>query len=180
MRGRTLPLIANAISFQLVWLITVAGAAAGRWWAGPLAVIVFAAWQLPLSPHRRADLKLMSIAALTGFAIDSVLVLAGLVTFRLPVPWESAAPIWIVSLWVAFALTLNHSMRPLKRSPMLAMLLGLLGAPLAYGIAARGWNAVDLNGSPTVVLVVIGLIWAVVTPTLLALTVNHPPALESS
>lgn len=162
-------LIANAVSFQLVWFATVAGAAQGLWWAGPLAALLFAAWQVPLSDAPRADLKLMAIAAMAGFAIDTALVFGGLLVFTTPVPWDWAAPVWIVALWVAFALTLNHSLSSLKRRPGLAIALGLLGGPLAYWIAARAWNAVELNGSALVALAAIGLIWAIITPLLLAL-----------
>ncbi len=162
-------LIANLVSFQLVWMATVGGAAQGWWWAGPLAVLVFAAWQVPLSSAPRADLKLMAIAAGAGFVIDSALVLSGLLTFRTPLPWDFAAPVWIVALWVAFALTLNHSMDSLKRRPLLAVLLGLIGGPLAYWLAARVWNAVDLNSSVWLTLAVIGAVWGIVTPLLLAL-----------
>jgi hypothetical protein len=162
-------LVANALCFQLVWLATVAGAAHGLWWAGPVAALLFAAWQVPLSDAPAADLKLMGIAALGGFVIDSALVIGGLLIFTTPVPWEWAAPVWIVALWVAFALTLNHSLAGLKKRPGLAVALGLLGGPLAYWIAARAWNAVELNGSALVALLAIGLIWAVITPLLLAL-----------
>ncbi|SDD94731.1 DUF2878 domain-containing protein [Aquimonas voraii] len=162
-------LLANLVCFQLVWMVTVGGAAQGLWWAGPVAAALFAAWQVPLSPAPRADLKLMAIAAVAGFLVDTALVLGGLLVFETPVPWESAAPIWIVALWVAFALTLNHSMDALKRRPVLAVLLGLIGGPLAYWVAAHVWHAVDLNGSALLSLAVIGAVWAVLTPSLLAL-----------
>jgi hypothetical protein len=170
-------LLANIVCFQLVWMVTVGGAAQGLWWAGPLAVALFAAWQVPLSSAPRADLKLMAIAAAAGFAIDSALVLSGLLTFSTPVPWDFAAPVWIIALWVAFALTLNHSMDSLKRRPVLAVLLGLIGGPLAYWVAAHVWNAVDLNGSTLLGLGVIGLVWALITPLLLALAerLKHAP-----
>lgn len=168
--------LANLLSFQLVWMATVAGAAHGLWWAGPLAVALFAAWQLPLSSVPHADLKLMGIAAVAGFVIDSALVLSGLLSFHTAVPWDFAAPVWIVALWVSFALTLNHSMESLKRRPLLAMLLGLVGGPLAYWAAARVWAAVDLNGGTLLALAVIGLVWALLTPLLLNLAdrLKHP------
>jgi hypothetical protein len=161
--------IANVVCFQLVWLATVAGAANGLWWAGPLAVLVFAAWQVPLSANPRADLKLMGIAAVAGFLIDSALVLSGLLVFETPVPWALMAPVWIIALWVAFALTLNHSMAGLKTKPVLAVLLGLLGGPFAYWVAADVWQAVDLHGGTWLTLAVIGLVWAAITPALLIL-----------
>jgi hypothetical protein len=163
-------LIANVVCFQLVWLATVAGAANGLWWAGPVAVLLFAAWQVPFGGSPRADLLLMLIAAIAGFVIDTALVMGGLLKFQTAVPWDFAAPIWIVALWVSFALTLNHSMDGLKRRPLIAIALGLFGGPLAYWLADSVWHAVSLDGGGlTTALVALGLIWGVVTPLLLSL-----------
>lgn len=161
--------LGNAVFFQVVWIATVAGAAYGFWWVGPLAVTIFAAWQVPLSDDPRADLVLIAIAALIGFVIDSAFVAAGLLSFPTAVPWPALAPIWIVAMWASFALTLNHSLAGLKAHPGLASLLGLVGGPLAYWLAARAWQAVELRGEAALVLLTIGLVWAVVTPLLLQL-----------
>jgi uncharacterized membrane protein YvlD (DUF360 family) len=68
-------------------------------------------------------------------------------------------------------------MDSLKRRPLLAVLLGLIGGPLAYWVAANVWNAVDLNGRALLGLAVIGLVWALITPLLLALAerLKHTP-----
>jgi hypothetical protein len=169
----------NAICFQLVWLAAVGGAAQGWWWAGPGALLLFALWQLPLSRWPRADLQLMLGAAAVGFLIDSLWVRLELMRFSTPLPWNGVAPVWIVALWMGFALTLNHSLASLKRHPWLAAALGLVGGPLAYGVAERAWDAVDLSEPSWVSLLALGIAWAVVTPLLLRLAVrldvqSHP------
>lgn len=168
----------NALSFQLVWLAAVAGAARGWWWAGPLAVAAFAAWQLPLSHGRRADLLLMFGTAAIGFAIDTLWVKLELMRFTTPLPSAQLAPVWIVALWMGFALTLNHSLAALKRHLWLGAALGLVGGPVAYGVAEGAWAAVEFSRPAWMVLGALAVAWAAVTPLLLVVArqLEAPPA----
>lgn len=165
----------NAICFQLVWLASVGGAAQGWWWAGPLAVVAFAAWQLPLSRAPRADALLMLVAAGVGIVIDTLWIQLDLMRFTTPLPWSGVAPIWIVSLWMGFALTLNHSLASLKRHLGLAAALGILGGPLAYWGAERAWEAVELGSSTWMVFGALAVAWGAVTPLLLLLAIRLEP-----
>lgn len=161
-------LLANALLFQACWLGFVAGAAHGRWWIGFALLLGFGLWQLRLSLSPRADLLLVGLAGTLGFVVDSTLVQGGLLSFTAPVPWPSFAPVWIVGLWMAFALTLNHSMRFLRRRPLLAVALGAAAGPFAYWVAARAWSAVELL-RPWPALLALALAWGVSTPLLVAL-----------
>ncbi|MBS0437800.1 MAG: DUF2878 domain-containing protein [Proteobacteria bacterium] len=159
----------NIVFYQATWFAAVAGAARGWWWAGPLMLAVFAAWQLWVSNERRADLQLMACAAIAGFAIDTACVHGGMFAYSSPVPSPHFAPIWIVALWMSFALTLNHSLAYLKSHLLLAAILGAIGAPLAYWAAARGWNALSFAAQPAIALGVLAIAWAVLAPALFAL-----------
>lgn len=165
------PWVSNAVGFQFVWLAAVAGAGHGVWWAGPLALFLFAAWHLARSPCRRADLQLLSIAVALGWVLDSAWIQLGLVQFAAPLPWHGMAPLWILALWAGFALTLNHSLAPLGARPWLAALFGASGGPLAYWIAGSAWSAATYAEGPAPWLA-IGLAWGVLTPALLALGQN--------
>jgi hypothetical protein len=159
----------NALAFQLVWLAAVGGAGRGWWWCGPLAVAVFAAWQLPASRWPRADALLMGVAAAVGFAVDTAWTRMGLMQFALPVPWATAAPVWIVALWMGFALTLNHSMAALKSRRWAAVALGAIGGPVAYLVAQDAWQAVTLSRPAWQPLAALAVAWGALTPALLAL-----------
>jgi hypothetical protein len=155
----------NIIFYQMAWLIAVFGAARGHWWAGPVAVAVFAVVQLWLSEQRRADLYLIVVAAAVGFVVDSGFAQSGALRYAASEQW-AFAPFWIVALWINFSLTLNHSLSYLKLHLGLASLLGAIGAPLAYWGAAKGWSAIAFEGQPTATLAALALVWAVVTPLL--------------
>lgn len=157
----------NAIGYQVVWFAAVAGAGRGWWWAGPAAFLVFAAWQLAVSDVRRADAVLLVAAGAVGFTLDSLWAGSGLLRYATPVPSATFAPVWIVALWMAFALTLNHSLALLKTRIGLGLALGALGGPLAYAVAAHTWNAVAFGVSETTALLSLALGWSLALPALL-------------
>jgi hypothetical protein len=70
-----------------------------------------------------------------------------------------------LAIWAAFALTVNHSLMFLQRRPLLAMLLGAIGGPLAYTGAARlgavAWAAPSLQLTLT-----LAIAWGVAVPLL--------------
>lgn len=66
-----LPVAANAIGFNVVWLVTVLGAAGGLAWAGPATVLVFALAQVSHAVRPRYDLAAMGVFATAGLVIDS-------------------------------------------------------------------------------------------------------------
>ncbi|MBD8527507.1 DUF2878 domain-containing protein [Pseudomarimonas arenosa] len=159
---------ANLIGFQAVWMASVGGAANGYWWLGPLAVCLFAGYQIGVGPDRRADLLILAACAVLGFLVDSLWVQLGWMQFASPLPWAHLAPVWIVAMWIGFALTLNHSLAGFKKRLWLAAAFGLVGGPLAYYAAARAWSAVAIaeGAGPYIGL---ALAWGVLTPLLLLL-----------
>lgn len=140
-------IVLNAVAYQLVWFATVFGAGHGVWWAGPLAVLTFATLHLGIvvrdRSERRRDLAL--VAAACGLVIDGVLSGSGAVVFAASLPSvpPGGAPLWMLTLWAAFALTLRHSVRAVTARPVLAALLGAVGGPMAYLGAARATGAVS-------------------------------------
>ncbi len=166
----------NAMLYQLTWLAAVGGAGHGYWWSGALMLLIFAAIQLPQSATRIADIQLLLIAAVVGFAIDSSLAVSGVLIYAAAVPWPHLAPLWIVVLWASFSLTMNHSLAFLRPRPVLAALFGGIGGSLAYWAAQRGFGAVSFGGNFLYTLSLLAVIWALVTPllcTLASLLVNR-------
>jgi hypothetical protein len=136
----------NFIGYQLVWFALVAGAARGRIVWPLVAALGFIGWQLAVSTRRALDWRLMGAAFGAGVIIDGGLALSGWVRYASAAPAlpPGGAPIWILALWISFALTLTRSLGWLMRRPPAAIALGAIGAPLAYLGAARGWQAADL------------------------------------
>lgn len=158
--------IGNVVGYQLVWLASVYGAAQSMPWLGPVTVALFAAVHLSLSPSRQADLRMIAIAIVLGFLLDSLFAASGLLHYASPWPSTVLAPVWILSMWVGFALTLDHSMGFLRGNWMAAGAFGLIGGPLAYWAAERVFGAVSYGASHLVVGVALGVAWAIALPLL--------------
>lgn len=164
-----LPAATNAIGFQLVWFVTVLGAAGGLAWAGPAALLVFATVQLRLAARPRYDLAAMAVFAAAGLLIDSAWAMLGAVRYAAAWPFAQLAPIWLVTLWAAFALTIGHSLAWLRPRQGLAALFGLLGGGFSYWVGAR-LGAVEPAIPAWLYGGVVGLCWAVALPVLIRLT----------
>jgi hypothetical protein len=149
----------NLVGYQLVWFAAVIGAAHAQPLLGVAVAVLFAAWQLSVSKDAKADAFIMLLAVALGMAIDGGLQASSLLQYVSPQP-GLLAPAWILAIWAAFALTLNHSLAFLHGRTGLAALLGALGAPLAYLTAARGFGVVSFTQPAWRGLVALAFAWA--------------------
>jgi len=150
--------LANFAGFQIAWWACVLGATHDAPWVGVVACVAFVALQWLASPRRRADAWLVACAALAGLMLDGSLAQLGWIDYygnigALP------APAWIIALWAAFAMTINHSLAWLR--PAMAIVLGAVGGPMAY-LGAERLGAVELVTS-TQATIALAIGWAVAT-----------------
>jgi len=157
---------ANLLGYQAAWFIAVGCAARGLAWPGIAACLGFAAVAWWHSPLKRGDAWLAGVALGYGLLLDGVLAASGWLGYAAPVP-ALPAPTWIVALWVAFAMTLRHSLRWVLERPVIAVLFGAIGGPLAYWGAGRGFNAVVFV-MPLQATLMLALGWAVAMATFVA------------
>ena len=147
----------NLLGYQAAWFVAVGFAARGLAWPGTVACLGFAALTWWQSPRRRSDLRLVAAALACGLLLDGALAATGWLAYAAPLP-ALPAPAWIVALWAAFAMTLQHSMQWLLARPLAAVLFGAMGGPLAYSGAARGFDAVVFN-MPLQATLLLGFGW---------------------
>ena len=156
----------SLIGDQAVWFVAVIGAGHGLAWPGVLGMLVYALVQLACARNVRVDLALLAAGLVMGFLLDGALSRSGLVDYAAGWPNPALAPGWILALWVSFALTFSQSLRYLQTRLWLAALLGLVGGPLAYLGAARGWQVVTFAEPTWRALLTLALGWALATPAL--------------
>lgn len=138
-------IVANFVLFQLGWLVSVIGAAHGV----PLAGVAYAvAWVLLhhwyIRRGRLHELVFILASAGLGFVVDSLLVVAGYIAFPAYASIGFPSTVWMVCLWLMFAMTLRHSLGWLRRQYVLAAALGAVFGPLAYWAGSRA-GAIHLN-----------------------------------
>ena len=156
--------IINFILFQAAWFICVLGASYNQTYLALTLSIIILLIHFSLIKKRMLDVKLIIIAGLIGLLFDGALLNFDLIIYNdpgLPYPFT---PIWIVMLWMIFAMTLNHSLAWLSQKYYLSILFGAIGGPLAY-IAGEKLGAITLLSTNSIITLSVG--WALITPILL-------------
>lgn len=164
---------ANFGGYQVTWFAVAWSAGRERAWIGMLACVAFIGWQLSVSRSPRADAHALLAALACGLCIDGIAAGSGLVRYAAPTP-AILAPLWIILLWGAFALTLNHSLAWFARRPWSAAALGAIGGPLAYLGAARAFAALTFSEPAWLGLLWLAAAWAIALPLLLRIAATGP------
>lgn len=164
-------MIVNVVAFQIGWFACVLGAAHGWPWAGVAVAAAVVALHAARATRPAAELKLVASAVLVGLLWDSSLALLGWMGFAAGTLVEGFAPPWILALWALFATTLNVSLDWLKGRPLVAVLFGAIGGPLAYWGGSRLGAIVLVEPVPALIALSAG--WAVITPLLAALARHY-------
>ena len=164
----------SLMGYQAAWLAAVIGAGHGMAWPGVAGMLAYALVQLAWARNCRIDLGLMAAGLAFGFLLDGTLIRSGLASYAAGWPDPALAPAWILALWMTFALTFSQSLRYLQTRLWLASLLGLIGGPLAYLGAARGFGALAFRDPAWPALLYLGSAWAVALPLLLRVASGRP------
>lgn len=155
----------NFCLFQLGWFVCILGAAWNYTYAAIIFSIALILIHLKLTDKNANDIKLFFIAGVLGFIFDGLLQFNNMIIYNDPgIPYPFT-PLWIVMLWIFFALTLNHSLTWLKGRMILAAIFGAVGGPLAY-IAGEKLMAVTIINTSTIFILSLG--WAIITPLLIS------------
>jgi hypothetical protein len=159
-----LPLLLwNIVSLNTGWFACVLGAANGYTWFGPAVVAVLVAIHVAIVSQRRRELATCAAAAVFGYLLDSIMVLAGVFEFPPQARIGEPSTVWMVALWVNFATGLNTALYWLQNRHSLAVLLGAVGGPTAYYGGTRFGGLVAPEGLD-VLLVGVSIQWAIATP----------------
>jgi len=158
----------NIACFQLGWFACVLGAAQSMPWIGPLVAVPVIALHLYQADNSRLEIVLMLIAAFVGSLFDQSLLSLGLIKFTSGSMHGYLLPLWMVTLWLLFATTLNVSLRWMRGRPVVAVIFGVVGGPLAYMGGVKLGAMQFLQPPPLLIALAIG--WGIFMPALLWLS----------
>ncbi|MCG8463484.1 MAG: DUF2878 domain-containing protein [Xanthomonadales bacterium] len=158
----------NVLVFNALWPVCVIGAAKGLVWPGVLLSLALLAWHLVPLHRVRGDGVLVLLCLSVGTLLDTLWIRLAWLDFASPGPYPLWAPLWIVALWLGFALALNHSLQWLQRWPITAATSFIFFAPFSYFMASR-LGAVSWTGDFLITALVIGISWSVLMAFLLTL-----------
>lgn len=156
----------NALFLKVAWVACVVG---GNSYG---LAVVFA--MLCLNIYQRniaADWPYAVVLGLFGLVLDSAWMHFGVLDYAssasLSIAGITLAPLWIVLLWVAVGLSLNHGLIFFVGRPLIGGLLVGASAPFSY-MAGERFGAVVIPSYEN--LVVLGLVWFVVYYVLFSVT----------
>ncbi len=154
----------NIVCFQLLWWACVLSPLYGLVFAVFALCLLFGMVHLQFVEGWSQALPLL-LTALLGCLFDQLGYIIGMVDFNHHHQWISYIPLWMAALWLAFACTLNVSLRWLASNLRLAFVLGAVFGPLAYWGAAK-LGAIVLPGQ-MLSLAWLGLGWGLLLPLML-------------
>jgi hypothetical protein len=140
-------------------------------WLGPVAMLAFLVIHVwILRKQWRKEVFLIVLATILGLTLDNTLAAVGAVSYvgELRIGW---APLWLVAIWAGFGATLGHSQAIFVQSLRNALLIGVLGGPLAY-MGGEKLERMTISG-PTGWLW-IALLWGIVMAVLYWATRPRP------
>jgi hypothetical protein len=159
-------ILLNIAGFQACWWACIQGAASGRDLLGPAVVATLAMAHLFLVDGHRRQWGLLAAATIAGLGLEALNVHMAWLAYPREPAALAGAPLWMVALWAAFALTLRHSLAWLRERPLSAMIFGLLGGPLSY-LAGVRLGALEFESGAMVGLIAIAAEWGVAMPLLM-------------
>jgi len=163
--------IRDIVLYQVVWLIAVIAGARGAGWFGLVAAAGVAVYFAKLDPHRIATVLLASLAA---WCTDAAIWWFGGVEFADHAPPWLPSPLWMLGLWLNFAVMAGPVMGAFRGRIAISASLGAVGGPLAY-VGAAGLHAVAIP-RPWTAIPLVALQFAVLVPIMIALSRPTWPA----
>lgn len=157
-------ILGNAVLFQALWFAAVLGAAQGLQWPALATLLALVTLALGSGASWRAEGRMALAGLLAGVLAERLWLSLGLIEYRLA--WSSGwPPLWIMMLWVGFAMSLNHSLAWLQGRVRLAALFGAVGS-IASVLAGVRCGAASAPAGLLPLAVCYGLVWALLVPAL--------------
>ena len=162
--------LGNFLVFQSAWFAAVLGAAHQLPLWGTAAALAAFAWHLAVSARPLQEAKLLGTLCLIGGGVETGNAMLGHVSYPSGQPVANLAPYWMVALWGLLAITLNVTMRWLKRRYWLAAVLGAIAGPASFVSGVKLGGAQFIHATPA--LVGMACTWAVLMPALMWLSMR--------
>lgn len=117
--------------------------------------LVWLCFHLYFAKQSLAECKLVLAITLIGCLLDSILLATGVFLLN----GQVIVPLWLVTLWAAFAATLAHALQFLSASKIQQAVVGFIFPPLSY-LAGAALSPISLGYSQVTSYFILAIIWA--------------------
>ena len=166
--------LVNYALYQIGWFACVLGAASQRPWTGCLIGTILVGVHLALCVERALEVQLVVLATAVGAAVEMIQIAAGTYRFTSGTVTDALPPPWLLAMWAQFATTFRFSLRSVVMRPVLAVLFGAAGGPIAF-LAGERLGAVTLLPPLGHSLLRLSISWAVALVVFSAVVLRIAP-----
>lgn len=157
--------LAILLGFQLAWFATAFSVTAKRPLLGAIMSGAVCGAHFLFRRHRTRLAALVAASGAIGYAADTLLESAGLLSFEVAAPSTPGSPLWMVLLWVNFAVTVDAMPAWITARVAVAAAAGAIGGPLSY-IAGEKFDALVLLAPRPLSIAAVAVEWAIAMPLL--------------
>jgi hypothetical protein len=166
--------LVNYTLYQIGWFACVLGAASQRPWTGCLIGMILVGVHVALSVERVLEVRLVVLATAVGAAVEMIQIAAGTYRFTSGTVNDALPPPWLLAMWAQFATTFRFSLRSVFTRPVLAVLFGAAGGPIAF-LAGERLGAVTLLPPLAQSLLRLSISWAIALVVFSAVVLRIAP-----
>lgn len=154
-----------AAACQVAWFLWAGGATAGQPWLGLPLTLVLVFWRLQGMPGAWPEAIMLGMISLAGWVWESLLSASEVIHYAGGSTW--LAPLWLMGLWLLFALQLNTLFGWLRGRYWQAAALGAIAGPAAVRAGEKLGAATVSN--PVAGYSLLAIAWAVILPLVIQL-----------
>lgn len=156
-------ILLNLVVFQIGWMVCVLG---GDLYATAYTLGAVLIHQLFLV-ERQSEWLFIAIVTAVGCTWDSLMAMSGVMIYT-----DASfigIPLWLICLWVLFAMTFMHALYWLRRYLLLAAVFAAVFGPFSYWVGDE-LSSADIGSPLMMSLAIMAAGWAVLFPAGMYLT----------
>ena len=154
----------DLIGFKICWILCAFSTKWQQPYLGPIVTFFFILIHLIIVKFNVRDIKIISLAILIGLIIDSLFFQLNLIDYQGGILANfKIAPLWILSMWGGFVVTLLYTLNSIKNHYIISGLIGAIGGPLSYNAGVK-IGSIIINGS--LAYIILAIIWGLIVPFL--------------
>ena len=161
MKINKLFLFINGLFIYLYWWVSFWGASVSKYYIGPILAIGYFIIHFFIIKDKKKEFKYMLFCIIFGFLLESLFYYTDFINYKgILTEKYSIIPLWVITLWAGYALTVFHSFKWLYGRYYLSLFIGGFFAPLIY-VSGNGMGCIIFKYDIMTSYLILLPIWSV-------------------
>jgi len=154
----------NILFFYLCWWLSIYGAINEMYFLGIISVSIYMIFHFSYLSKSYYEYYYIIICFLISFVPDTVLLNLNLISYNGILSTKyNLLPLWALSLWLCFSLSIFHSFSFLKKKYFISSVLGIVSGPVIYYSCSMA-EIIAFKANINFILILIAVIWSFLLP----------------